>query len=194
MRSEILKQQMLGEWTPLHNIAPKSPKALSQVLAKGLAKEPRDRYPDCAGFARAVLAAVGTPVGAVKVERGRDRREIGSANPDRGGGAGAPGIGTRGPPTGDDRHAAGDTAECANHRGPGNVGGRRGHHGPPAVEAGFAEDVVALGGLAGVAAAIFVGIIALLLGIFLCSGYLSRMSPSSPDKAVVKDLRKPEPD
>src|ERR1043165_5081128 len=54
----IIKQQLLGELPPLHKLVPTLPKALTQVIEKGLSREPKDRYANCAAFAGAVLAAI----------------------------------------------------------------------------------------------------------------------------------------
>src|SRR5262249_20578507 len=43
---------------PLTEFLPTLPERLSQVVLKGLAKDPNDRYPRCAGLALALAAAV----------------------------------------------------------------------------------------------------------------------------------------
>jgi serine/threonine protein kinase len=56
----IIMQQLSGKIPPLHALAPKLPKTLTQVIEKGLSRDPADRYVNCAAFAKAVLAATNT--------------------------------------------------------------------------------------------------------------------------------------
>jgi len=50
---------------PLHEVVPSVPEALSAAVQSALAKDPNQRFPDCAAFAQAVLKAAGAaPAGA----------------------------------------------------------------------------------------------------------------------------------
>jgi tRNA A-37 threonylcarbamoyl transferase component Bud32 len=53
-----LKSQPIA---PIHTVVASLPATLGEALQRGLAKNPRDRYADCASFARAVVAAATGP-------------------------------------------------------------------------------------------------------------------------------------
>jgi serine/threonine-protein kinase len=53
----IIMQQLSGKIVPLHELAPGLPATLTQVVQKGLSREPKDRYANCVAFAKAALAA-----------------------------------------------------------------------------------------------------------------------------------------
>src|SRR5262249_28323083 len=53
----VVVQQTSTPPRPPEEIVPSLPPALSVAVLKGLAKDPRQRYPDCTTFARAVLGA-----------------------------------------------------------------------------------------------------------------------------------------
>ena len=67
----IIMQQMSGKIPPLHELVPNLPRALTQVIEKGLSREPKDRYPNCAAFAKAVLLAANTMPVAADVPRAK---------------------------------------------------------------------------------------------------------------------------
>jgi serine/threonine-protein kinase len=51
----ILVQQAAGKMPPLRQFAPHLPPGLGQVIARGLSKDPAQRFPSCTAFAEAVL-------------------------------------------------------------------------------------------------------------------------------------------
>src|SRR5947199_370100 len=52
----VLVKQTSETARPLAELRSSIPRELSEAVAKALAKDPRQRFPDCAAFARAVLA------------------------------------------------------------------------------------------------------------------------------------------
>jgi serine/threonine-protein kinase len=58
----IYLQHTTEEPVPLESALPGVPKGLASAVRKALAKEPGERYPDCASFARAALAALDAAV------------------------------------------------------------------------------------------------------------------------------------
>src|SRR5262249_46991032 len=63
----IIMQQTAGQIPPLAELAPGLPAALIQAVERGLHQHPEKRFPDCASFAKAVLAAAkGVSNAAVK--------------------------------------------------------------------------------------------------------------------------------
>ena len=58
----------------LRSVAPRVPPAVSDAVARALAKEPSARFPTCAGFATAVVAGGGRPGPVVSRRRRRARR------------------------------------------------------------------------------------------------------------------------
>ena len=54
----IIMQQLTAKIPLLHTLVPTLPKTVTQAVQKGLSRNPNDRYPDCIGLAKAVLAAI----------------------------------------------------------------------------------------------------------------------------------------
>jgi serine/threonine protein kinase len=59
-----LMRRATEEPPPLAQVKPNTPPALSDAVARALAKDPGDRFPDCAAFARAAMAATTAPAKA----------------------------------------------------------------------------------------------------------------------------------
>jgi serine/threonine-protein kinase len=59
--AEVMQQRMKHTPTALHNLLSALPPAISQAVAKALAKEPAERFADCKSLARAVLDALRAP-------------------------------------------------------------------------------------------------------------------------------------
>jgi serine/threonine protein kinase len=57
----IFVQHSTQEAPRLEDVVPSVPKGVAAAVHKSLAKDPRDRYPDCVSFARAVLARMDEP-------------------------------------------------------------------------------------------------------------------------------------
>ncbi|WP_422925582.1 serine/threonine protein kinase [Singulisphaera sp. PoT] len=57
----VLVQQLTKDPSDLHQICPEVSNELSSAVLRGLARDPRDRFPDCSAFAQGVLAAAVTP-------------------------------------------------------------------------------------------------------------------------------------
>jgi serine/threonine-protein kinase len=70
----IIMQQLTGKVPPLHELVPTLPKTLTQVIEKGLSRDPKDRYANCAAFAKAVLTAVKAipATGPVRARKGAE--------------------------------------------------------------------------------------------------------------------------
>jgi F-box protein 11 len=62
--ADIMSQQMTTRPRPLHELIAGVSPALGRAVARGLSREPDERFPDCASFARAVLEAVHVPATA----------------------------------------------------------------------------------------------------------------------------------
>jgi len=70
--ADIIRQHMAGKAEPLHVRVPRLPKTLSQAVARGLSRDPKERYASCAVFAKAVLAALqATPSGTEAAPRAK---------------------------------------------------------------------------------------------------------------------------
>jgi len=60
----VLVMQTTRPPTPLHEAEPRVPRALSDAVSAALSKDPRGRFPSCAAFAGAVVAAAGPAAAA----------------------------------------------------------------------------------------------------------------------------------
>jgi serine/threonine-protein kinase len=56
--SAVIMEKVMREPPPLASVRPELPKQLSDAVARGMARAPKQRYANCAAFAEAVLAGV----------------------------------------------------------------------------------------------------------------------------------------
>ncbi|MBV8316306.1 MAG: serine/threonine protein kinase [Planctomycetaceae bacterium] len=73
----VLVRQATSEPPALREICPTIPEPVSAVVRRGLSRDPESRFPDCASFARAVLAAMrGEPVSPIRPEPTHTGRDV----------------------------------------------------------------------------------------------------------------------